>query len=72
MDERIRTAKQHLGRKYLGQKGVKGVGISKKNGNQVLRLYVTSKNVSAAKEMKGKTFEGYPVDIKTMGNLRAF
>ena len=75
-DRRMKTifeAKKHLAARYRFEVGFVGVGIGRREGSKVLRVYVSDAHLPIVQQLKNDpTYEGFPVVVEVTGKIRAF
>ncbi len=69
----IQEAKKRLKTQYLKVQGFVGVGIGRRDNQDVLRVYVRDAASPAATQLaRNPQFEGFPVEVEVSGRVRAF
>ena len=69
----ILEAKKCLVSNYWGKEGFVGVGVTRRDNEDTLQVYVVDRGVPVAQQLSqlGK-FEGFPVEIEVSGKVHAF
>ncbi len=69
----ILEAKRHLQNLVRREDGFVGVGVGRKNNQDVLRVYVLdSQSPVAQRFTQSRQFEGFPVEVQVSGRVQAF
>jgi hypothetical protein len=68
----ILEAKRHLQNLVRREDGFVGVGVGRRNNQDVLRVYVVDSQSPAARRFsQTRQFEGFPVEVQVSGRVQA-
>jgi hypothetical protein len=69
--EKIREVKKKYEKTWLSISGIVAIGIGKTSGGALGIIVSVKKNTGKYKSRIGQTIEGVPIEIQTMGEIKA-